>query len=188
MLKLAVMVSGSGSILEAMLAADLPVALVVADRPCRGLEIASWHNVATTLVDRKHFGRPFDRAKFTAAIQSALDAAAPDLVAMAGFMTVLGPAIFKSYGGRIINTHPSLLPDFRGDHAVRDCLASGAATSGCTIHIATPELDAGPILAQATVQVLPGDTEASLHERIKRVERQLYPETLAQMLLGRVPA
>jgi phosphoribosylglycinamide formyltransferase-1 len=98
-----------------------------------------------------------------------------DLVAMAGFGTVLGQPVHDAYPDRILNTHPSLLPAFPGWHAVRDALAAGVTQTGCTVHVATLEMDAGPILAQQAVRVVAGDTEESLHEAIKVTERQLYP-------------
>jgi phosphoribosylglycinamide formyltransferase-1 len=101
-----------------------------------------------------------------------------DLVAMAGFMTILGPEIFENFQDRILNTHPSLLPKFKGATAVLDALGSGDTQTGCTIHIATTKLDAGRILAQARVPILPGDTPELLHERIKQSERTLYPEAI----------
>ena len=94
---------------------------------------------------------------------------------MAGFMTILGRAAFAAFPERILNTHPSLLPAFPGAHAVRDALAFGVKVTGCTVHLATETVDHGPILAQEAVPVLPGDDEATLHERIKAVERRLYP-------------
>ena len=97
---------------------------------------------------------------------------------MAGFGTVLGQPIHDAFPGRILNTHPALLPAFPGWHAVADALAAGVDETGTTVHIATLEMDAGPVLAQARVPVLPGDTESTLHERIKSVERTLYPETI----------
>jgi phosphoribosylglycinamide formyltransferase-1 len=101
-----------------------------------------------------------------------------DVVAMAGFGTVLASPIFDAYGGRILNTHPALLPAFKGWHAVRDALEAGVKITGTTVHIATEEVDQGPILAQEAVRVEPGDSEQLLHERIKVVERNLYPETI----------
>ena len=103
-----------------------------------------------------------------------------DFVAMAGFMTILDSVIFDDYGSKILNTHPSLLPSFKGDHAVRDALAFGAKVTGCTIHVATEKLDDGKILAQEVVPVFGDDTEDTLHERIKRVERVLYPRTIRE--------
>ena len=105
-----------------------------------------------------------------------------DLVVMAGFMTVLEKPIFDAYEGRVLNTHPALLPSFRGAHAVRDALAYGVKVTGTTVHVATVDVDDGPILAQEAVPVLPDDDEASLHERIKAVERRLYPATIRQII------
>ncbi len=181
---IAVFVSGSGTNLEAILDAGVPVALVVADRPCRGLEIAKEHGIAAELAERGNFGAGFDREAYTQKIIGLLQTHQIDLVAMAGFMTILSDSIFQAYGGRILNTHPSLLPLFKGDKAVKDALEGGAMETGCTIHIATPDLDAGPILAQAKVPVMPGDTVESLHERIKTEERKLYPKVLKDILSG----
>ena len=161
-----------------MLAADVPVALVVADRPCRGLEIASSHDVPFELVERTEFGDDFDRDGYASEMATVLRAHNIDLVAMAGFGTVLGEPIFSALPGRIINTHPALLPSFPGWHAVRDAMAAGVKVTGCTIHVATPIVDDGPILAQEAVAILDDDDEASLHERIKAVERRLYVDTL----------
>ena len=107
-----------------------------------------------------------------------------DVVVMAGFGTVLGQAIHTAFPGRILNTHPALLPAFPGWHAVADALAAGVEETGTTVHIATLEMDAGPVLAQERVPVLPGDTEATLHERIKAVERTLYPDTIRRFVDG----
>ena len=101
---------------------------------------------------------------------------------MAGFMTVLAPPAFAAFPDRILNTHPSLLPAFPGAHAVRDALAFGVKVTGCTVHVATERVDHGPILAQEAVTVRPDDDEASLHERIKAVERRLYPEVIEEVL------
>jgi len=109
---------------------------------------------------------------------------------MAGFGTILAPDIFSVYPGRILNTHPALLPAFKGWHAVRDALAAGVKVTGCTVHVATEVVDVGPILAQEAVPVEPGDSEDSLHERIKVVERRLYPQTIRlflQELQGAAP-
>jgi phosphoribosylglycinamide formyltransferase-1 len=179
---MAVLASGSGTLLEAMLDADLPVALVVADRPCRALDVAESHQVDGCLVARDSFGAGFDREAYTKQLVDVLEAHQIELVAMAGFGTVLGPGAFDAFPGRVLNTHPALLPAFVGWHAVRDALAYGVKVTGCTVHVATPQVDHGPILAQEAVTVQPDDTEASLHERIKQVERRLYIETLAAIL------
>lgn len=177
--------SGTGSILEAILGADLPVVLVAADRPCRGLEIAERTGIATELVDRRAFGgftKEFDRAAFTRELVKVLTSHEVDLVAMAGFGTVLSREIHDAYPGRIVNTHPALLPAFPGWHAVSDALEAGVEVTGCTVHLATLETDAGPVLAQEEVPVMAGDTVDSLHERIKQVERRLYPATLKRFI------
>ncbi len=178
-MRLAVLVSGSGTILGAMFAADLPIGIVLADRPCDALEIGRAHGAATILIDRSEYGgftAQFDREAFTGAVTDAMREHDVDLVAMAGFGTVLGDTVHRAYPARILNTHPSLLPAFPGWHAVRDALAAGVTETGCTVHLATAEMDAGPILAQQAVRVVAGDTEESLHEAIKVVERSLYPE------------
>src|SRR4029450_13505036 len=108
-------------------------------------------------------------------------ARASDVVAMAGFGTIV-PDLPAAFPGRVLNTHPALLPAFKGWHGVRDALAAGVKVTGTTVHIATAEVDAGPILAQEAVPVLPGDTEATLHERIKQVERRLYPATIRRFI------
>ena len=168
-----------------MFEAGLPVATVLADRPCPGLELAARHGAAAELVDRKlygGFGPDFDRDGFTATVAATLVAHQVDLVAMAGFGTVMTESVHRAFPHLILNTHPALLPAFPGWHGVRDALAAGVTETGCTVHLATLEMDAGPILAQEVVPVLPGDTEATLHERIKVAERALYPATIAWAL------
>lgn len=189
-MRVAVLVSGTGTILDAMLRRDVPVALVLADRPCRGLEVAARAGVPGVLVDRARFGGfgpRFDRHGYTLAVTEALTAAEIDLIAMAGFGTVLDRPVHDTFGGRILNTHPALLPAFPGWHAVEAALEAGVKVTGCTVHLATLETDAGPILAQEAVAVLPDDTVDTLHERIKTVERRLYPDTVLEVL-GRLAA
>lgn len=173
--------SGSGTILEAILETDLPVRLVAADRPCRALQVADDAGVPAVLVDRADFGgfgTGFDREDYTRAVADVLVAADIDVVVMAGFGTVLAQPVHDAFPGRILNTHPALLPDFPGWHAVHDALAAGLPETGTTVHVAQLEMDTGPILAQARVAILADDTEATLHERIKSVERTLYPATI----------
>ena len=180
-MKIAVLVSGSGTILESILDSGIPVTAVLADRPCRGLEVASTAGVEAILLDRADhggFGAGFDRDAYSAAVSDALVHRGIGLVAMAGFGTVLAKAMHDAFPGRILNTHPALLPAFPGWHGVEDALAAGVEVTGCTVHLATVEMDAGPILDQVEVPVLAGDDAASLHERIKAVERVLYPATI----------
>src|SRR5215472_1483636 len=173
-----------------MFEAGLPVTTVLADRPCAALTLAEEHGAAAELVDRRSyggFGDDFDREGFTRTVAATLVAHQVVLVAMAGFGTVMTEEVHRAFPGRILNTHPALLPAFPGWHGVRDALAAGVSETGCTVHVATLEMDAGPILAQEVVPVLPGDTEETLHERIKVVERSLYPATV-QWALGELEA
>jgi phosphoribosylglycinamide formyltransferase-1 len=184
-----VLISGTGTILEALVADGLPVVVVVADRPCAGLDIATDAGAAVELVDRRGFGGfgdGFERDAFTVGVVEALQRHDVDLVVMAGFGTVLTQAAHDAFGGRILNTHPALLPAFPGWHAVEDALAAGATVTGCTVHLATLDMDAGPILAQEEVVVRRDDTAATLHERIKQVERRLYPATIRKVIAAGV--
>lgn len=175
--------SGSGTVLEAILADGIPVEVVVADRPCGAIEVAERHGVRAELVERESFGKDFDRSAYTQRVVDVLRKYDVDLVVMAGFGTVM-PDAPAAFPGRILNTHPALLPSFKGWHGVRDALAAGVKVTGCTVHVVTPEVDEGPILAQEAVPVLPEDDESSLHERIKQVERRLYPETIRRFMEG----
>lgn len=147
------------------------------DRPCRATDVAAARGVPSEVVLRGA-----DRVEFTHRVVDALEAHGAEVVVMAGFMTILEKPMFDAYGGRVLNTHPALLPAFRGAHAVEDALAAGVKVTGCTIHVATLEVDSGPILAQEAVPVLEGDTPETLHERIKAVERRLYPETIRRFI------
>jgi phosphoribosylglycinamide formyltransferase-1 len=183
----AVLVSGAGTILDAMIDAGVPVALVAADRPCRGLERAAAAGIATELVERTEWGAAFDRDAYSSRLAAVLERHDIELVAMAGFGTVLTQPMQDAFAGRLLNTHPALLPSFKGWHAVRDALAYGVKVTGCTVHVAALDVDTGPILAQEAVPVLEGDDESSLQERIKEVERRLYPATLLEIIdKGRV--
>lgn len=181
-MRLAVLASGSGTLLDAMAAAGLPIALVMVDRHCGVEDVAAAHGLECVVVERTDFTESFDRDGFTERVVAQLRDHRIDLVAMAGWGTILAPAAFRAYPGRILNTHPALLPSFPGWHGVRDALDYGVKVTGCTVHVATEEVDAGPILAQEAVAVEPGDDEASLHERIKAVERRLYTETIRTIL------
>jgi phosphoribosylglycinamide formyltransferase-1 len=185
--RVGVLVSGTGSILDTFLADGLPLAVVAADRPCRALERAAAAGVPHELVARDRFDAGFDRDAYSARLADALLRHEVDLVVMAGFGTILSQPMHDAFPGHIINTHPALLPAFKGWHAVRDALAAGVAVTGCTIHVAGLEVDTGPVLAQAEVPILPDDDESTLHERIKDVERPLYSRTLREILdRGRV--
>ena len=142
-----------------MFDAGLPVVTVLSDRPCAALAMADGHGVAAELVDRADFGGfgpAFDRDAFTGEVAERLESRGTDLVAMAGFGTVMTGAIHEAFPNRILNTHPALLPAFPGWHGVRDALAAGVSETGCTVHVATLEMDAGPILAQEALPRVAG--------------------------------
>jgi phosphoribosylglycinamide formyltransferase-1 len=164
-----------------MLDRGLPIVVVLADRPCGALEIAAGHGIAAELVERSDFTEHFDRVAYTHDVVDVLHRHGVELVAIAGFGTILSKPFVDAYGGRAVNTHPALLPSFKGWHAVRDALEFGVKVTGTTVHLVTEDVDAGPILAQEAVPVLDDDTEASLHERIKEVERKLYPEVIERL-------
>jgi len=184
--RVGVLASGTGSNLEAILEDAIPVAVVVADRPCRALDVAGQAGVTAELVQRVSFGPDFDRDAYSHQVVDALKRHEVELVVMAGFGTIV-PGVARAFPGMVLNTHPALLPSFKGWHPVRDALEAGVKVTGITVHIATEEVDAGPILAQAAVEVRPGDTEESLHERIKQVERRLYPDTIRRVIEGSLP-
>lgn len=181
--RLAVLASHTGSLLAAMIERKLPIELVVTDRECRALDIAAEAGIPHVLLPRT-FSKSFNREAYTKSMIALLREHRIDWVAMAGFMTVFTPSMFAkdAYFLRVLNTHPSLLPSFKGDQAVKDALDYGVKVTGCTIHWANEELDGGPILTQEAVKVMPGDTVESLHERIKAVERVLYSELLRLMI------
>lgn len=181
-MRTAVLASGSGTLLDAILRGDIPVALVVTDRPSKAQVVAESHGVPAVLVERATYGDDFDRDAYTSEVVAVLQAHGVELVVMAGFGTIFGPSIHEAFPNRILNTHPALLPSFKGWHGVRDALAYGVKVTGCTVHVATLEVDAGPILAQEAVPVRSDDDEEALHERIKVVERRLYPQTIRAVL------
>ena len=185
-MRIAVLASGSGTLLEAILEAGIEVQVVLADRACRALEVAERAGVEALLVKRTSFGKSFDRDAYTDDVVAVLRARDIDLVVSAGFGTVI-PKAAVAFPERILNTHPALLPSFKGWHAVRDALDAGVKVTGCTVHIVTEEMDVGPILAQEAVLVEPGDTEETLHERIKVVERRLFPDTIRRFIEGTLP-
>ncbi|MCV2395463.1 phosphoribosylglycinamide formyltransferase [Actinotalea sp. M2MS4P-6] len=183
--RLVVLISGAGSNLAALLAAqqdaDFParVVAVISDKPeAGGLEVARAAGIATVVVRPADFP---DRAAWDAGLARAVSAVDPAWVVCAGFMRILGPGFLAEHAGRVVNTHPALLPSFPGAHAVRDALAHGVRVTGCTVHLVDDGVDTGPILAQRAVDVLPDDDEATLHERIKVVERTLLVETVAAL-------
>lgn len=189
-LKLAVLVSGRGSNLEAILegcaSGEVPaeVAVVISDNPgAAALDKAGTHGIKRVIIKRASFQ---DRDSFEAALAEACQEGGAELVCLAGFMRLLGPAFLGRFPGRVINIHPSLLPSFPGLHAQRQALEYGVRVAGCTVHFVTEEMDAGPIIAQRAVEVLADDTEESLSQRILAQEHRLYKETIALLATAQV--
>lgn len=181
-----VLISGRGSNMEAMLAADLPgrCAAVISNRPeASGLAYAAERGVPTVVVDHKAYA---DRAAFDAALAAAIDRCAPDLVVLAGFMRVLGDDFVRRYEGRMLNIHPSLLPSFPGLKTHAAALAAGVKLHGATVHFVTPTLDCGPIVVQAAVPVLCDDTAEALAARVLAEEHRIYPQAVRWFLDGRL--
>lgn len=186
MLSVLVLISGSGSNLLALLkAAEHPlfpakILAVGSDKPASGLAHADLYGVPTFVVEPAKFS---DTQSWAKKLEENISHYNPDLIVLAGFMKILPISFVQTFSPRIINIHPSLLPSFPGAHAVRDALASGAKETGTTIHIVDEGVDTGPILGQQSLAVLPSDDEASLHERIKVLERELLVETIQALAL-----
>lgn len=185
----AILISGRGSnmlsLLEAARAPGYPaqIALVLSNRPdAAGLERAREAGIATCALDHKAFP---DREAFEQAMDAALVEAGIELVCLAGFMRVLTPWFVRRWQGRMINIHPSLLPLFRGTRTHEQALEAGMRVHGCTVHFVVPELDAGPIIAQACVPVHPDDDPAALAARVLVEEHRVYPQALAEVASGR---
>jgi len=181
-----ILISGRGSNMRAILEANLPirVACVMSNDPgAAGLDTARSLGVATDAIDHRAFP---DRAGFDARLAEAIDRHAPDVVVLAGFMRILTPGFVARYLGRLVNIHPSLLPSFPGLHTHERALAAGVRVHGCTVHYVTPELDAGPIIIQAAVPVLPADDASRLAQRVLAQEHRIYPQALRWIASGRV--
>ena len=184
--KIVVLASGAGTLLRSLIDAarvdgyPAEIVAVGVDRDCAATAHADDAGIKSF---RVALGDYPDRAAWDAAITEAVLAFGPDLVVTAGFMKILGPSFMGTFGGRIINTHPALLPSFPGAHGVADALAYGVKVTGATVHLVDSGIDTGPILAQETVAVSADDDEASLHERIKVVERRLLAEVVAAVAL-----
>jgi len=181
-MSIVVLISGRGSNLQAILDAGIPVSAVISNQPgAGGLAIAARRGVATAVVEHRRFPT---REAFDAALADEIDRHAPRLVALAGFMRVLTPGFVARYAGRLVNIHPSLLPEFPGLATHARALAAGAKRHGCTVHFVTAALDHGPIIAQASVPVLPGDTAETLAARVLAQEHLIYPRALRWFLDG----
>lgn len=182
MKNIVILISGRGSNMEAVVRAaqaeqwPARIAAVISNRAdAKGLEFAAAHGIATAVVPNKEYA---SREAFDTALAEAIDAFAPDLVVLAGFMRILTPAFVEHYAGRMLNIHPSLLPHFPGLHTHEAALAAGHAQHGATVHFVTAELDHGPMVDQVAVPVLPGDTAQTLSARVLEQEHVLYPRAI----------
>jgi phosphoribosylglycinamide formyltransferase-1 len=181
-----ILISGRGSNMEAIVRAGLParIATVISNRPdAPGLKFAAQAGVRSQVVDDRGFP---SREAFEGALAAAIDEHSPDLLALAGFMRVLGGDFVRRYAGRMINIHPSLLPAFPGLHTHRRALQEGVKLHGCTVHFVTPQVDHGPIIAQAAVPVRAGDTETTLAARVLKQEHRVYPLALRWFVENRL--
>ena len=185
-----VLVSGRGSNMEAIVRAcvaegwNARVAAVISNRAdAAGLAFAREHGIATALVDHRAYS---ERAAFDAELARTIDALAPDVVALAGFMRILGPVFVAQFSGRLINVHPSLLPAFPGLHTHRRALQAGCKAVGATVHLVTVEMDLGPIVMQSVVPVRPGDDEHLLAARVLATEHVIYPQSVRWFVEGKL--
>lgn len=189
MLKIVVLISGGGSNLKAILEATensqypVQVLAVGADNDASGLAHADNYGIPSFVVSPSNFA---NRAQWAVELLAQIKSFQPDLVVLAGFMRILPPAFVSALSPNLINTHPSLLPLFPGAHGVHDAMVAGVKETGVTIHVVDEGVDTGPHLAQARVEILPEDTEESLHERIKVVERQLLVEVVERIAIGEI--
>lgn len=181
-----VLISGRGSNMRSIVEArtGLDVRAVISNRPdAAGLDWARSRGIDTVALDHKAFA---SREDFDARLAAEIDRVAPDLVLLAGFMRILTPAFIARHPRRILNIHPSLLPAFPGLHTHRRALEAGVKVHGCTVHVVTPELDGGPIVIQAAVPVMAGDTEESLAGRVLAAEHRIYPQAVRWFVEDRV--
>jgi phosphoribosylglycinamide formyltransferase-1 len=181
-----ILISGRGTNMEAIVGSGLPakVAAVISNRAdAAGLKFAAQSGIAAQVVDERKFS---SRGAFDTALEAAIERHSPDLLALAGFMRVLGGDFVRHYSGRMVNIHPSLLPAFPGLHTHRRALQEGVKLHGCTVHFVTPQVDHGPIIVQAAVPVRAGDTEATLAARVLRQEHRVYPLAIRWFVEGRL--
>ena len=190
MKSIVILISGRGSNMASLIEAAAKgvlgarIAAVIANRPdAGGLEVAAAHGIPTQIVDHKRYA---GRDAFDAALAEAIDAWAPDLVVLAGFMRILGEAFVNRYAGCLLNIHPSLLPAFPGLHTHQQALDAGVRIHGCTVHFVTPALDHGPIVIQAAVPVIDGDDADHLAARVLAQEHRVYPQAVRWFAEGRL--
>ena len=183
--RIVVLASGTGSLFNALTQAqstlNADIVSLIVDQEVPAIEVAARAGIPVHVIPMES-----NRAQWDANMRSTLDALNPDLVISAGFMRIVGPKVIDGYEGRIINTHPALLPLFPGAHAVRDALAAGATETGATVHFVDAVVDTGPVIAQTIVAIEPNDSENSLHERIKTAERRMLVDVVRDVVSGKV--
>lgn len=185
-MRVAILISGRGSNLRSIAEAGLPVEIVavISNNPAAtGLQYAAERGIKALALDHRNYST---RDAFDQQLSAHLDALAPDLIVLAGYMRILSEGFVARYHKRLINIHPSLLPAYPGLHTHRRALADGVKIHGCTVHFVTPQLDAGPIIIQAAVPVLSGDDEAALAARVLAAEHRIYPAALGWLATGAV--
>ena len=193
-LRLAVLISGSGSGMEALLrhqqdnSCKHTTTVVISDKPgVGGLQRAQAHGITAVVVPLpQESDRTQQRLLHEKEVSEVLSEHDVEVIILSGYMRILTPSFVKPWAGRLLNIHPSLLPDFPGAHAHRDVIAAGVTRSGCTVHFVDSGMDSGPILAQAEVPVLPDDDEESLAERVKAEEHRIYPQVIDSLASGEI--
>jgi len=185
-LPIVVLISGSGSNLQAIIDADLPIEIraVISNRAdAYGLTRAEAAGIATAVLDHKNFP---DRESYDAALQALIDSYTPKLLVLAGFMRILSDGFVRHYEGRMMNIHPSLLPKYRGLDTHARAIEAGDKEAGCSVHFVTPELDAGPVIVQARVPIFENDTPETLAARVLEQEHRIYPEAIRRFAEGKL--
>ncbi|MEY4312447.1 MAG: hypothetical protein RLZZ571_1217 [Actinomycetota bacterium] len=184
-IRLVVLASGSGTLFQALIDEQnnhqANIVGLITDVQCQAIDRANAVGIQVTTVAMEN-----DRNSWDKKLSNAIETLKPDLVVSAGFMRILGPAVLEKFEGKIINTHPAFLPNFPGAHAVKDALAAGAKETGSTIHFVDAGVDTGEVIAQEAIAILPTDTENSLHERIKQVERKLLVQVVGDFASGKI--
>ena len=184
-IRLVVLASGSGTLFQALIdeqkTYQAQIVGLVTDVPCQAIDRAKAAGIQVTTVAMEN-----DRNSWDKKLSVAIESLNPDLVVSAGFMRILGTAVLEKFEGKIINTHPALLPNFPGAHAVKDALAAGAKETGSTIHFVDAGVDTGEVIVQEAIAISPTDTEDSLHERIKQVERKLLVQVVGDFVSGKI--
>lgn len=184
-IRLVVLASGSGTLFQALIDEQethkAQIVGLVTDVPCQAVDRAKAAGINVTTVAMEN-----DRNLWNKKLSDAIEILKPDLIVSAGFMRILGPAVLEKFEGKIINTHPALLPYFPGAHAVKDALAAGVNETGSTIHFVDSGMDTGEVIIQEAIGILPADTEDSLHERIKQVERKLLVQVVGDFVSGKI--